>query len=142
MAEVTDPHSLRAELIAVVQERDAALTANEVLTRDMEVQRRQLMEEQDRFVARLISAHEQEVTRLQKELEDAKSEVLRLERDVVMARALLEDAMSDPTPTPRLHQSVQPVSGSHATSRNTRESGIVGRGSSTDVATDPRRSRR
>jgi len=129
MAHSSAPFDLRSELSAITQERDAAVAANEVLVREGEAQRRQLVAEQDRFVSHLIEAHERDVKHLRAELASAREAVARLQGEVIMARAMLDDAMSG-AGTPRF-QSVQPTSGPHSKPQPP-ESGVVGR-----VATRP-----
>jgi DNA-binding phage protein len=136
MAQPSEPFHLRSELAALILERDAAVLANEALVRDNEAQRRQLMGEQDRFVSHLIEAHERDVKHLREELAVAREAVARLQGEVIMARAMLDDAMSDGG-APRF-QSVQPTSAPHHRA-GPPDSGIVGRVSPQKVTRANRR---
>lgn len=69
---------LEARLQALAAQRDSATASAEAIQRDHEQQRRLLTEEQDRFVTRLIEAHEREVGQLRRELEEARSRVEQL----------------------------------------------------------------
>ena len=124
MTQPSEPFRLRSELAAVTLERDTAISANEALVRESEAQRRQLMAEQDRFVSHLIEAHERDVKHLREELAAAREVMARLQGEVIMARAMLDDAMSG-AGVPRF-QSVQPVSGPHQKA-SPPDSGVVGR---------------
>jgi hypothetical protein len=72
--------SLRAELEAVSVERDAALSALDEARRQASDQTRLLMEEQDRFVSRLLAAQERDLGKLRLELEEAQTTAQRIER--------------------------------------------------------------
>jgi hypothetical protein len=143
MSKATDPFNIRGELEALREERDALIAANERTAMESELARRQLVAEQDRFVSRLIEAHEREVGRLKVDLGEANANLARLEREVAIARAMLDDAISGPTPrSPGRFQSAEPVSGPHETARSQRESGVVGRLAAPKLPTITRSSRR
>jgi predicted RNase H-like nuclease (RuvC/YqgF family) len=124
MAQPSEPFRLHSELVSLARERDAAVATSEALARENEAQRRQLVAEQDRFVSHLIEAHERDVKHLREELAASREAVARLSGEVIMARAMLDDAMSGAA-TPRF-QSVQPASGPLQNAAPP-ESGIVGR---------------
>lgn len=124
MAQPSEPFRLRSELAALTLERDAALAANDALVRESDAQRRQLVAEQDRFVSHLIEAHERDVRHLREELAAARDTVARLQAEVAMARAMLDDAMSGGGAPQFI--SVQPTSGPHQKA-SAPDSGIVGR---------------
>jgi hypothetical protein len=143
MSKATDPFLIRSELEALREEREALIAANERALREGEIQRRQLVAEQDRFVSHLIEAHERDVGRLKADLGEANANVARLERELAIAKTMLDDAISGPTPrSPGRFQSAEPVSGPHSTARSQRESGIVGRLAAPKVPTITRSSRR
>lgn len=87
---VTQPEAIRAE-------RDAALGALERSEREAEEQLRLLVEEQDRFVSRLLESHEREVGKLRLELEEARMAAARYEHKLQRDRATnerLEDQLA------------------------------------------------
>jgi chromosome segregation ATPase len=71
---------LRAMLEAVSAERAQAVSALEAHQRQAQEQTRLLMEEQDRFVSRLLAAQERDLGKLRLELEEARTTSERLER--------------------------------------------------------------
>jgi septal ring factor EnvC (AmiA/AmiB activator) len=79
-------HELRALLEAVSAERDLAVSALEAHQRQSLEQTRMLMEEQDRFVSRLLAAQERDVGKLRLELEEARTTAERLERKLHRGR--------------------------------------------------------
>jgi hypothetical protein len=80
MAEDRDLLRLRAQLEAVLAERDAALSELDEVRRQSSEQTRLLMEEQDRFVSRLLAAQERDLGKLRLELEEAQTTADRVER--------------------------------------------------------------
>ena len=78
MDEERDPEKLRAMLDAANAEKDAAVAALEKHQRHSHEQTRLLMEEQDRFVSRLLAAQERDLGRLRLEFEEAKTTCERL----------------------------------------------------------------
>jgi septal ring factor EnvC (AmiA/AmiB activator) len=79
MPDERDLLKLHAMLEAVSAERSAAESALEEHLRQSEEQSRLLMEEQDRFVSRLLSAQERDLGKLRLELEEARTTAERLE---------------------------------------------------------------
>jgi hypothetical protein len=77
---VADPVEKPGALQALAAERDAALSVLERRERELEEQLRLLTEEQDRFVSRLLEAHEREVGKLRLELDEANTTAVRLEQ--------------------------------------------------------------
>jgi chromosome segregation ATPase len=86
-----DPHTLRllSQMEALRAERDAALGALDTKEREAEDGMRLLVEEQDRFVSRLIESHEREVGKLRLELEEARTSAGRFEQKLERERATL-----------------------------------------------------
>lgn len=84
-----------AQMEALRAERDAAMRDIEQRERYAEEQMRLLVEEQDRFVSRMIEAHERDIGRLRLELEEARTSASRyeqkLERDRAASARLEED---------------------------------------------------
>jgi chromosome segregation ATPase len=95
MVDESDNTKLRAALAALTTERDAAVSALERHQLEADEGSHLLVEEQDRFVSRLLESHERELGRLRLELEEATTTALRLEqkheRDRVMTDRLEED---------------------------------------------------
>jgi len=77
---------LHLQLDALRTERDAALSRLERLEAEAEERQRMLGEEQDRFVSRLIEAHERELSKVRLEVEEAQSSALTLESKVERQR--------------------------------------------------------
>jgi hypothetical protein len=75
-----DPDKLLAELQALKTERDAAMRALERQEGEVADQQKLLIEEQDRFVSRLLQSHEREVLRLRLELDEARMSAQRFEQ--------------------------------------------------------------
>ena len=69
-----DNPKLRAEIEALRTERDAAVHALERQERESADQFKLLVEEQDRFVSRLLERHEREMIRLRLELDEARND--------------------------------------------------------------------
>jgi hypothetical protein len=88
---------LRAELLALTAERDAAVTALEQYSLETEQQTRLLIEEQDRFVSRLLGSQEREVGRLRLELEEAQTTAQLMEQKLDRERAALARLEEDLT---------------------------------------------
>jgi len=100
MAAQDDVERLRAELALLRTERDAAIRALERAEAAAEEQHQLLVEEQDRFVSRLIEGHEREIGRLRLEAEEAvasnerlkakferdKAHLVKLEENLLRAR--------------------------------------------------------
>lgn len=82
-----DNPKLRAELEAVRAERDAAVHAFERHELEAADQVKLLVEEQDRFVSRLLERHEREVVRLRLELEEARNDAQRYAQKMDKERA-------------------------------------------------------
>jgi hypothetical protein len=80
MPSPNDPDKLLAELQALRAERDAAIRALERQEREAADQQKLLIEEQDRFVSRLLQSHEREVLRLRLELDEARMSAQRYEQ--------------------------------------------------------------
>ena len=80
MNDERDPDELRAMLEAVSAERALAASALEAHQRQSVEQTRLLMEEQDRFVSRLLASQERDLGKLRLELEEARTTAERLER--------------------------------------------------------------
>jgi len=78
---------LRMELEGLRAERDAAVRAEERLERESAEQVKLLVEEQDRFVSRLLEGHERDVGRLRLELDEARTSAQRLEQKLDKDRA-------------------------------------------------------
>lgn len=76
-----------AQLQALRAERDAAIALLDQREREAEEQTRLLVEEQDRFVSRMIEAHEREVGRLRLELEEARAAAAQFEHKLERDRA-------------------------------------------------------
>lgn len=84
-----DPERLRmiAQLQALRAERDAAVAVLDQREREAEEQTRLLVEEQDRFVSRMIQSHEREVGKLRLELEEARAAAAQFEHKLERDRA-------------------------------------------------------
>lgn len=84
-----DPETLRmiAQMQALRAERDAALAVLDQHEREAEEQTRLLIEEQDRFVSRMIESHEREVGRLRLELDEARAAAAQFEHKLERDRA-------------------------------------------------------
>jgi len=82
-----DQQKLRMELEAIRTERDTAVTALDRQQREAADQVKLLVEEQDRFVSRLLEGHEREVGRLRLELDEARTDAQRLEQKLDKDRA-------------------------------------------------------
>lgn len=80
MPSPNDPDKLLAELQALRAERDAAVAALERQEGEAADQQKLLIEEQDRFVSRLLQSHEREVLRLRLELDEARMSAQRFEQ--------------------------------------------------------------
>src|SRR5580765_3959847 len=80
MIDERDIDELRALLEAVSAEKELAVSALEAHQRQAHEQTRLLMEEQDRFVSRLLAAQERDLGKLRLELEEARTTSERLER--------------------------------------------------------------
>jgi chromosome segregation ATPase len=78
MDDERDLEKLRAMLEAANAEKAAALSALQTLQRQGHEQTRLLMEEQDRFVSRLLGAQERDIGKLRLEFEEAKTTCERL----------------------------------------------------------------
>ena len=73
MDDERDLEKLRAMLEAANAEKAAALSALQAMQRQVHEQTRLLMEEQDRFVSRLLAAQERDIGKLRLEFEEAKT---------------------------------------------------------------------
>jgi hypothetical protein len=82
-----DNDKLHAELQDLRAERDAAVLALERQEGDATEQQKLLIEEQDRFVSRLLQSHEREVLRLRLELDEARMSAQRFEQKMDKERA-------------------------------------------------------
>jgi hypothetical protein len=82
-----DPDKLLAELQALRAERDAAVNALDRVEGEAADQQKLLIEEQDRFVSRLLKSHEREVLRLRLELDEARMSAQRYEQKMEKERA-------------------------------------------------------
>lgn len=82
-----DQQKLEAELQALKAERDAAIRALERQESESADQQKLLIEEQDRFVSRLLESHEREVVRLRLELDEARMSAQRYEQKTDKERA-------------------------------------------------------
>lgn len=80
MNDQRDLEQLRAILAAVSAEKEQAVSALEAHQRQALEQTRMLMEEQDRFVSRLLASQERDVGKLRLDLEEARTTAERLER--------------------------------------------------------------
>jgi hypothetical protein len=80
MNDQRDLDQLRAILAAVSAEKDQAVSALEAHQRQALEQTRMLMEEQDRFVSRLLAAQERDLGKLRLDLEEARTTAERMER--------------------------------------------------------------
>jgi hypothetical protein len=78
MDDERDIEKLRAMLAAANAEKADAMVALQVQQRQGHDQTRLLMEEQDRFVSRLLAAHERDIGKLRLEFEEAKTTCERL----------------------------------------------------------------
>jgi len=78
MEEERDLEKLRAMLEAATAERAEAVSALEAYQRQTHEQTRLLMEEQDRFVSRLLAAQERDIGKLRLEFEEARTTCERL----------------------------------------------------------------
>src|SRR5262245_57500322 len=83
----SDQQKLLAELEALRAERDAAIQALDRQEGESADQQRLLIEEQDRFVSRLLESHEREVVRLRLELDEARMGAQRYEQKMDKERA-------------------------------------------------------
>jgi hypothetical protein len=111
--------ALKAQLQAARAERDAAVSALDRRELEAAEQQRLLVEEQDRFVTRIIEKYEQQIARLQGEHDAAVSiaeqlrhkverfrrdatraeeKVAHLESELELARMLLQGALGSPEP--------------------------------------------
>jgi hypothetical protein len=82
-----DPDKQQAELQALRAERDAAVHALERQEEEAADQQKLLIEEQDRFVSRLLQSHEREVLRLRLELDEARMSAQRFEQKMDKERS-------------------------------------------------------
>lgn len=87
MPQPPDQHKLHAELQALRAERDAAVQALERLQAEGNEGMKLLVEEQDRFVSRLIEGHDRETVRLRLELDEARTNAQRYEQKADKERA-------------------------------------------------------
>lgn len=84
-----DPELLRtiAQMEALRAERDAAMAVLDQREREAEEQTQLLVEEQDRFVSRMIESHEREVGKLRLELDEARSSAAQFQQKLERDRA-------------------------------------------------------
>jgi hypothetical protein len=80
------PMQLLAELAAAKADRDAAMDVLDRHHLEAAAQTSLLVEEQDRFVSRLLESHEREVGRLRLELTEARTTAERVEQKLVRER--------------------------------------------------------
>jgi septal ring factor EnvC (AmiA/AmiB activator) len=86
MIDERDIDELRALLEAVSAEKELAVSALETHQRQAHDQTRLLMEEQDRFVSRLLAGQERDLGKLRLDLEEARTTAERLERKLLRDR--------------------------------------------------------
>ena len=82
-----DDDKLQAELQALRAERDTAMLALERQEGEAADQQKLLIEEQDRFVSRLLQSNEREVMRLRLELDEARMSAQRYEQKMDKERS-------------------------------------------------------
>ncbi len=134
MTEPLDPQKLLDMLFALRAERDAATSALERIERDAMSERSLLEEEQNRFVSRIIDAHDREATRLRLELSESHATVEKLEQKVerlwaelTLARSMLGDALDTASTAPARFASAEPRTATYEPPTPVRQSGIVHR---------------
>lgn len=87
MPSLDELQKLQMELEALRAERDATVRTLERQARESADQVKLLVEEQDRFVSRLLESHEREVGKLRLELDEARTSVQRLQQKLDRDRA-------------------------------------------------------